>query len=113
MYICFMDKETKKLVKHLIKNKSKIAIKVRILFYIILRKINTETFLFSLSLSTTLLFGYLVGNLILVTLFSHFVLWVLFSDRFINKPDMKEENEEISKIIKELKKHVNKKKGVK
>ncbi len=105
-----MDKEYKKLVKHLIKNKSKTTIKVRIFFYSLLKYVNSEKFLFSLSLSITLLFGYLVGNLILVTLFSHFILWLLFNDRFINKLEMEEENKEISKIIVELKKHVNKKK---
>ncbi len=105
-----MDKESKKLVKHLIKNKSKTSIRFRILFYVILCKINTEIFFFSLSLSTTLLFGYLVNNFVLVTLFSHFIFWVLVSKRFINKLEMKEENEEISKIIKELKKYINNKK---
>lgn len=105
-----MEKESKKIIKHLIKNKSKTSIRFRILLYSLLKHVNSEKVLFSLSLSVTLLFGCLVGNLILVTLFSHFILWLLFNDRFINKPDMKEENKEISKIIIELKKYVNKKK---
>ncbi len=108
-----MEKESKKIVEKLTKNKSNLSIRFRILLYSLLKYANSEKFLFSLSLSITLLFGYLVGNLILVTLFSHFILWLLFNDRFINKLEMEEENKEISKIIVELKKHVNKKKGVK
>ena len=109
MYICYMEKESKKLVKYLIKNKSNLSIRFKIFLYVILRKINKETFLFILSLFTTLLFGFLVGNIILVTLFSHFILWFLLNERFIDKGEMEEENKEISKIIKELKKYVNKK----
>jgi uncharacterized Tic20 family protein len=108
-----MEKESKKLVEKLTKNKSNLSIRLRIALYSILKKVNSEKILFILSLTTTLLFGYLVGNVILLSLFSHFILWFLFNQRFIDKSEMKEENEEISKIIKELKKYVSKKKGVK
>lgn len=108
-----MEKESKKLVEKLTKNKSNLSIRLRIVLYSILKKVNNEKILFILSLTTTLLFGYLVGNIILLSLFSHFILWFLFNERFIDKSEMREENDEISKIIKELKKYVSKKKGVK
>jgi hypothetical protein len=104
-----MEKESKKLVEKLTKNKSNLSIRLRIVLYSILKKVNNEQVLFTLSITTTLLFGYLVGNVILLTLFSHFILWFLFNERFIDESEMKKENEEISKIIKELKKYVNKK----
>lgn len=105
-----MEKESKKLVEKLTKNKSNLSIRLRIVLYSILKKVNNEKILFILSLTTTLLFGYLVGNIILLSLFSHFILWFLFNERFIDKSEMREENDEISKIIKELKKYVSKKK---
>ena len=105
-----MEKESKKLVEKLTKNKSNLSIRLRIVLYSILKKVNSEQVLFTLSITTTLLFGYLVGNFILLSLFSHFILWFLFNERFIDESEMKEENEEISKIIKELKKYVSKKK---
>ena len=104
-----MEKESKKLVEKVTKNKSNLSIRLRIVLYSILKKVNNEQVLFTLSITTTLLFGYLVGNVILLTLFSHFILWFLFNERFIDESEMKKENEEISKIIKELKKYVNKK----
>ena len=105
-----MEKESKKLVEKLTKNKSNLSIRLRIVLYSILKKVNSEQVLFTLSITTTLLFGYLVGNVILLSLFSHFILWFLFNERFIDESEMKKENEEISKIIKELKKYVSKKK---
>jgi len=86
--------------------KNKLKIRTKILFLTILKKINTEIFLFSLSLSVTLLFGYLVGNVILLTLFSHFVLWGLFNKRIVKKPEMEKENKEISSVIKSLKEKI-------
>lgn len=86
--------------------KNKLKIRTKILFLTILKKINTEIFLFSLSLSVTLLFGYLVGNVILLTLFSHFVLWFLFNKRIVKKPEMEKENKEISNTIKSLKEKI-------
>lgn len=86
--------------------KNKLKIRTKILFLTILKKINTEIFLFSLSLSVTLLFGYLVGNVILLTLFSHFVLWVLFNKRIVKKPEMEKENKEMSNTIKSLKEKI-------
>lgn len=86
--------------------KNKLKIITRILFLIILKNINTEIFLFSFSLSITLIFGYLVGNFVLLTLFSHFILWFLFNERFIKKLEMEEDNEEISNIIKSLKEKI-------
>ena len=85
---------------------NKLKIRTKILFLTILKKINTEIFLFSLSLSVTLLFGYLVGNVILLTLFSHFVLWFLFNKRIVKKPEMEKENKEISNTIKSLKEKI-------
>ncbi len=86
--------------------KNKLKIRTKILFLTILKKINTEIFLFSLSLSVTLLFGYLVGNVILLTLFSHFVLWFLFNKRIVKKPEMEKENKEMSNTIKSLKEKI-------
>jgi len=86
--------------------KNKLKIITRILFLTILKNINTEIFLFSFSLSITLTFGYLVGNFVLLTLFSHFILWFLFNERFIKKLEMEEDNEEISNIIKSLKEKI-------
>ncbi len=86
--------------------KNKLKIITRILFLTILKNINTEIFLFSFSLSITLIFGYLVGNFVLLTLFSHFILWFLFNERFIKKLEMEEDNEEISNIIKSLKEKI-------
>lgn len=85
---------------------NKLKIKTKILFLTILKKINTEIFLFSLSLSVTLVFGYLVGNIILLSLFSHFILWFLFSEKIVKKSEMEEENEEISNMIKYLKEKI-------
>jgi hypothetical protein len=86
--------------------KNKLKIITRILFLTILKNINTEIFLFSFSLSITLIFGHLVGNFVLLTLFSHFILWFLFNERFIKKLEMEEDNEEISNIIKSLKEKI-------
>ena len=86
--------------------KNKLKIRTKILFLTILKKINTEIFLFSLSLGVTLLFGYLVGNIFLLSLFSHFILWTLFNKRIIKKTEMEEENEEISDTIKLLKEKI-------
>ena len=82
---------------------NKLKIKTKILFLTILKKINTEIFLFSLSLGVTLVFGYLVGNIILLSLFSHFILWFFFNEKIVKKSEMEEENEEISNMIKYLK----------
>jgi len=101
-----MEKESKKLVEKLTKNKSNLSIRLRIVLYSILKKVNSEKILFILSLTTTLLFGYLVGNVILLSLFSHFILWFLFNERFIKKLEMEEDNEEISNIIKSLKEKI-------
>ena len=85
---------------------NKLKIKTKILFLTILKKINTEIFLFSLSLGVTLVFGYLVGNIFLLSLFSHFILWVLFNEKIVKKSEMEEDNEEISDIIKSLKEKI-------
>ena len=82
---------------------NKLKIKTKILFLTILKKINTEIFLFSLSLGVTLVFGYLVGNIFLLSLFSHFILWFFFNEKIVKKSEMEEENEEISNMIKYLK----------
>ena len=86
-----MEKESKKLVEKLTKNKSNLSVRLRIVLYSILKKVNSEKILFTLSLTTTLLFGYLVGNVILLSLFSHFILWFLFNQRFIDESEMKKE----------------------
>lgn len=82
---------------------NKLKIRTKILFLTILKKINTEIFLFSLSLGVTLVFGYLVGNIFLLSLFSHFILWFFFNEKIVKKSEMEEENEEISNMIKYLK----------
>lgn len=102
-----MIKEENKIIK-MKNNKSDLMIRFKILLLMMVKKMNTEIFLFSVSLSVTLLFGYLIGGLIFIPLISHFLIWILFSEKILNKKEMEEDNQEISDTINELKNKIKK-----
>tara|TARA_R100001510_G_C7630542_1_gene189477 strand:+ start:41 stop:307 length:267 start_codon:yes stop_codon:yes gene_type:complete len=80
----------------------------KILFLKLIRFFNTEIFFFILTLSLTLFFGYLVDNPPIFQLVGHYLIWIFISDKFINKNEMKEENSEITLMIKSLSEEIKK-----
>lgn len=96
-----MIKETRDEI-NFYKSKSKFKIKIYIIFFKVLRKINCKMFYFNLSLFPGLIFSYFFNISTFGFLLCHFIIWSLFNERFLNNIEIKTSNEQLDILINSL-----------
>jgi hypothetical protein len=90
--------------------KSNFSNRKKIFILTALKLINNEAGYFSLSLFSTLFSFYIFGFNVFIGLVCHFIFWLFFSKKLIEKEKYKQENKSFDFLISTIKNHLKQKK---
>lgn len=89
--------------------KSNFSNRLTILFYTFLKFVNSETIYLLISLASTFFSCYIFDFSYLLGFTAHFIVWVSFRNKIIDREKLKNENSQIDLIINTIKNHIKEK----
>lgn len=91
------------------KKKNKFKVRLILAFFIVMKRINNYSFYALLSLSFALLFAWIIGAGLLLTLVFHFIIFMVMKSKLFPPDEMKNFNQSFEIVIRELKSHLKEK----